>query len=458
MKKIIVFVVFVFTVLFDFNVIAGKTNKKSIRRTAKSSRKNATRKVSAGRRAVTPENDRKKSEDVKEEIKEVVDKSADVEKKETENGTVNEEKKEETYVSCMDKYCINEMDPDKGRCRCSQQLTRISKILRDIEKAQNKADEQNKNLEVLMNVADTAGVNESLGAVYDNINSVEKKSKNMSFGAIDKNFGVLEGIQLYEKANEKCELFITDKEKVDAMIADYKQKIETDCSAYTTVLKDKADNVNNLLVQAQKNQEKFNEQEYKKLNQLETPACYMEYETCMKTQCGETFRKCAEPLQRKTFIKKCRSINYGKCEENMSVVLVDLNKKIDKALEIEKIRQNCRSVMGQIIGGQCIFQFQYRADSCGSGKTCGTQDEKFFLPGTTVVCDDRRGSFKELKLGCHEKCYIVNPSNNVVKYWGTNRGGGVCKLRRNLDKYYVPVPEGWGTDGYPKNPEIRNEI
>ncbi len=480
MKNFIVLVIFFLSIVFNFDVMAGKTSKKVARRTAKSSKKSkATRKASGGRRSALSKGNRVKNEEVKEEDKKPA--VGDTENKVLEN---QEEKKDETYNSCMDKYCINEMDPDKARCRCSAQLTRIGKILRDIEKAQNKADEQNKNLEVLMNVDNTASVNDNLGAVYENINSVEKKAKNMSFGAMDKNFGVLEGIQLYNKAHEKCEPLITDKEKMNAFVADYKKKIETDCSAYTTVLKDKADNVNNLLVQAQKNQEKFNEQEYKKLNQLETPACYIEYETCMKTQCGENFTKCAESQKRKTFIKKCRAINYGKCEQNISVVLVDLNKTINKALEIEKVRQSCRSAMGQLIGGQCMFKFQYRADSCGSGKTCGTMDEKFFLPGTTVVCDDRRGSFKELKTGCHEKCYIVSENDRVVRYWGTNvetdgnkTAGKVfgaifslglstissnaqpgCKSDGDLDKYYVPVPEGWKTDGYPANPEIKNEI
>ena len=73
------------------------------------------------------------------------------------------------------------MAPDKGRCRCSSQLTRIEKILRDIEKIQNEADEKNKNLEALMNVSNSVYINDSVGSVYDNINSIEKKSKTLSF-------------------------------------------------------------------------------------------------------------------------------------------------------------------------------------------------------------------------------------------------------------------------------------
>ena len=35
----------------------------------------------------------------------------------------------DSFASCMDNICKSDMAPDKGRCRCSSQLTRIEKIL-----------------------------------------------------------------------------------------------------------------------------------------------------------------------------------------------------------------------------------------------------------------------------------------------------------------------------------------
>ena len=53
------------------------------------------------------------------------------------------------FALCMDKLCKStSADDEKGRCRCSSQLGRIEKILRDIEKIRDEADAKNKNLEV----------------------------------------------------------------------------------------------------------------------------------------------------------------------------------------------------------------------------------------------------------------------------------------------------------------------
>ena len=365
------------------------------------------------------------------------------------------EEGKDPYISCMDDICFSSLDEEKGRCRCSPQLARIEKVLRDIRKIQNEADERSKNLEILMNVSDSANVSENIGNVYSNINSIENKSKQMSFAKISK-FGVMEGIPLYKKAVEQCSSFLKDKDEKqkNALEVDYKTKIESDCSAYTSILKDKADSASNLLTQTQKNQEKFDEQEYKKLNQVDVSTCFVEYETCMKTQCGENFVRCKEISKRNAFFKKCQSINYGRCEQNKSIVLRDLRKSIAKALEKERIAQNCRSSMGQIKDGKCLYQAQYRADKCTHCKHI--QDEKWFSPGDTIICEDRRGgSFKDLVYGCHESCYLV--SGKQVKYLGTNASDyvGLCKMMKNLDEYTLPVPDGWGRDGYPVSEELK---
>ena len=391
-------------------------------------------------------------------------------------------KEEDKFISCMDNFCKSSSDEDKGRCRCSSQLTRIEKILRDIDKIQNEADAQNKNMETLMNVSNTAIVDDSIGNVYDNINSIEKKAKNLSGKRLDGKTMVMEGYPLYKKAYEECKTHLptgdglsTKKEQ------EYQTMIESDCSAYTTVLKEKADTAQNLLVQAQKNQEMFEEQQHKQLNQLDTSSCYVEYENCMKTQCGEEYKFCKESTKLEANFKKCQSINYGKCEENKVVVIKDLKKTIKKAFAKAEVAQSCLSAMGHIMNGKCIFKVRYIADGCTSAKNCGQSQEKQFNPGYTVTCEDRRGDFKDLVSGCKESCYIIGP-NDEEKFIGTNRetdGGknakkvglaiitlGIsainsntlpgCKSDGDLDRYTLPTPAGWGSDGYPVHPELKN--
>lgn len=357
----------------------------------------------------------------------------------------------ESFTSCMDNICKSEMAPDKGRCRCSAQLTRIEKILRDIEKIQSEADEKNKSLEALMNVSNTAYVDDSIGSVYDNINSIEKKSKTLASQKLDSKYLVMEGLPLYETAIKECKSHLPsnagDAEKTKR---EYQTLVESDCSAYTTVLKEKADSASNLLTQAQKNQEMFEEQEYKKRNQLDSNGCYIEYESCLKTQCGENFTACLENAKLEANLKKCESINYGKCEDNKSIVLLDLRKMVDKAREKEKIAQSCRSAMGQIIGGKCLFKVLYVADKCTIARKCGDSQEKLFNPGDSFKCDDSKGPFKEILLGCKESCYLIG-SNEEEKYLGTNRSF-FCA---SPSKVTLPIPAGWGRDGYPLNEELK---
>lgn len=382
------------------------------------------------------------------------------------------------FSSCMDNVCKIDSDDEKGRCRCSSQLYRIEKVLRDIEKVQNEADEKNKNLEMLMNVSNTASVSDNLGSLYDNINSIENKSKKLAANKIDTRYGVIEGAPLYEEGLNQCKSYLSGD--FDSLKKDYDRLIEEDCAAYTSILKEKADTATSLLTQAQKNKEMFDEQEYKKINQLDKDSCYVEYETCMKTQCGEEFTACLENAKLEANLKKCQSVNYGKCEANKSIIVVELRKSIQKAREKNKIAQSCLSAMGHIENGQCVFKVRYVADSCSIAKKCGDSQEKTFLPGYRVTCDDNRGDFKELVLGCKESCFLMGSNGeerkigtNVEQNGGKNTGrviGAVltlgisltssnaipgCKADGDLDRYTLPIPEGWGSDGYPVDEQLK---
>ena len=385
------------------------------------------------------------------------------------------EEGETNFISCMDNICKASADDERGRCRCSTQLVRIEKILRDIDKVQNEADAQNKNLEALMNVSNTSVIDDSVSSIYNNINNIENKAKTLASKKIDGKTFVAEGLPLYKKAYAECKsLLPSDKGENSKRVQEYQTMIEGDCSAYTSILKEKADNAQNLLVQAQKNREMFDEQQYKQLNQLDTSSCYVEYETCMKTNCGEDFSFCREPQKFETSLKKCQSVNYGKCEENKAVVIKQLRKTMESAVVKTEIAQSCRSAMGHIVNGKCVFKVRYIADN-------GDSEEKTFSPGYTIVCDDKRGEFKDLQKGCKESCYLVSPNGDEQKI-GTNKetkGGknaqkvigaivtlGLsqldsnnqigCKSDYDLDHYTLPIPAGWGADGFPLNKDLKN--
>ncbi|MBR1544630.1 MAG: hypothetical protein IJ638_01640, partial [Alphaproteobacteria bacterium] len=78
-----------------------------------------------------------------------------------------------------------------------------------------------------------------------------------------------------------------------------------------------------------------------------------------------------------------------------------------------------------------------------------------------VRCDDSNGDFKDLVAGCHESCYLKGPNGEERKI-GDNRASGSVKLFRTIgigcsvSKHTLPVPEGWGTDGYPVDEELKN--
>ncbi|MBD5405811.1 hypothetical protein HDR59_04680 [bacterium] len=456
MKKFICFLlVFTFGVeVFSAFSQTSKTNTKRAAKTSSSSRKvssSSSKSSSSGRRSVIATTTTK-----------------------TETSAGND------FDSCMDNFCKSSSAEDKGRCRCSSQLSRIEKTLRDIEKIQNEADEENKLMETLMNVSNVASVTDVVGSVYDNINSIEKKAKTISAIGVDKATLVMEGLPLYEEAFGKCESSLSSYSNDDkeAKITEYNKLIEADCSAYTTVLKEKADSAKNLLVQAKKNREMYDEQEYKKLNQLDTNACYVEYEACTKTECGINFSHCKDDANVQRVLKKCQAVNYGKCEDNKVVVMRDIKKYIAKELEKVRLAETCKAAAGHLKNGQCLFKVLYVADKCSSSKKgCGSSQEVWARPSQSFVCADREGSFQDLVVGCWESCYIEGP-NGERFYKGTNSetgkkksgklglailtsglsliGTGVPQCKSSFDKFSTPPPpSGWGADGYPINPELR---
>lgn len=242
----------------------------------------------------------------------------------------------QTFTECMDGFCKSPLFPDKGRCRCSPNLLRIEKALRDIERQQAEADRSAKALEIAMNVEDVLAVEAVVGSAYDNINSIEKSAKVAAAVRIDERTHVAEGVSLFNEAVKRCAGAMETPEDKSMKPKEYQVAVEKDCGSYSTVLKEKQDSVANLLIQTQKNQEMFDATEDKKRNLLDTDACRVEYQACAKNECGEDWKVCREMYQIDNAIKRCEAVNKGKCEDMKALVLRDLRDYIYN--EIQRIR------------------------------------------------------------------------------------------------------------------------
>jgi hypothetical protein len=230
----------------------------------------------------------------------------------------------QTFTECMDGFCKSPMFPDKGRCRCSPNLIRIEKSLRDIERQQAEADKSAKALEIAMNVDDVLAVENAVSSAYDNINSIEKSAKVSAALRIDERTHVPEGVSLFNEAVKLCASAMETPEDKAMKPKEYQVAVEKDCGSFSTILKEKQDSVANLLIQTQKNQEMFDETENKKRNLLDTDTCRVEYQACAKNECGEDWKVCREMYQIDNAVKRCEAVNKGKCEDTKALVLRDL--------------------------------------------------------------------------------------------------------------------------------------
>ena len=318
------------------------------------------------------------------------------------------------YRACMDDVCLSPMQPDRGRCRCSGNLVRIEKVLRDIEKSQNEADKLQKELEILMNVANSSIIKDALGNTYDNIAAIEKKAKMAASNRIDGSSGVMEGLPLYEHADKSCapEIAALPEAERGAKVKEYSTLVESDCAAYATVLKEKADSVASLLTQVQKNREMFFATEDKKRNQLSLSACKAEYEACIKSECGLNFKACLEEHRQDAAVNKCEAANRGKCEDSKDVVRADMKSFISLELRKADLIVSCRQSHGWVENGRCLFK-------CITPKGGGDLAETM-------------SAYKDLSCSG----YLLGPD-------GEKAGNSAS------------APKGWAPDGYPSEKELR---
>jgi len=290
-------------------------------------------------------------------------------------------------------------------------------VLRDIEKAQAEADRKSKELEGLMNVTNTGAIAEAMGSIRTNIDSIEHTAKTLAANRIDSDTLVLEGQPLYAEAHKQCQPEIAAMEKSDfeAKVKEYISLIEKDCGAYTTILKERADAVQQLLTSAQKNLETHSMQKHRERNALDLPACRLEYEACIKSECGVNFRNCKQAHQQKAILQKCEDANYGKCEDVKAIIISGLHDFMKKEIRKDDLALACSAAQGWIEGGKCVFKVIY-------DKSGGDKKQIEVLPGASIS----------------DGGFLLSPG-------GTRAPVGTS----------VPLPAGWAADGFPTDKTLR---
>lgn len=235
------------------------------------------------------------------------------------------------FPDCMDSYCKSPDFEDKGRCRCSANLPKIEMVLRNIEAVSRQADGLARNLEVQMNLG--AGTQSELNETARLIGEIERNARGAAANRIDERTNVAEGPALHRHAMETCRAALpNDADRADNMQKAYNALMERDCGAYTTILKERADMVQQLLLQAQKNVELFATQEFRARNQLDPGACRLEFESCIRTECGEGMLMCDTLAAVNNAFTRCSIINENKCEDSRASILLEMRNLIEGEL------------------------------------------------------------------------------------------------------------------------------
>ena len=130
-----------------------------------------------------------------------------------------------------------------------------------------------------------------------------------------------------------------------------------------------------------------------------------------------------------------------------------------------------------------MFNIEFRADKCDRTNIfhagCGSSAPKKQLnPGSSTSCS--MSSFGGIQKECLNSCYLVS-ADGTEKYLGTDKdtsggktagrvaagifslgitelAGAGAKITCQSPKISVPHPSGWGADGYPVDPELKEAM
>jgi hypothetical protein len=221
----------------------------------------------------------------------------------------------EAFENCMDNMCYDGVYEEKGRCPCSDEISRIEKVLATIDDLQDKADKESAALEDLLE-GEKEGNKGGESTFFGSLSELAVE--------VGKNPTASAAFRLGERSFETCVALApkASNEEKDKWLKVYMNKVDADCANYAAMLKERADGLVSFYLQVKKNREIYDEQEKNRHDAIDDPTlCYMEYEACALEECGEKFKGCKNSLKLRAMLQKCQAMNKGKCDSQKMVVI-----------------------------------------------------------------------------------------------------------------------------------------
>lgn len=207
---------------------------------------------------------------------------------------------------CMDSVCIYSKFPEKGRCRCSDEIASSLDLELKLFDIENEIEKRNR-VSVITSGAtfeDISVISSKLQSLYENMSAIDTEKLYMTRMAV-----MSEGQEVLDDALQKCDIKMNSQDFID-----YKKQIDDDCSVYLRTLRDRVEMATSTLSVAVKNQRQAEKNNFMKNNLLSEDECYLEYEACLKEQCGKGFSSCLRPIEKDGAVIKCKAIMKNKCE------------------------------------------------------------------------------------------------------------------------------------------------
>lgn len=256
---------------------------------------------------------------------------------------------QEQYNDCMDQFCAV-IDANQGRCSCSSNLTKYTKVEEAVKDANNKLNEVAQRIryvglsadeirailteteaeEALAGTKDTSANRNMLEQIEDLIRDPVSSSSaynsvgdfgldmdlNFSAGEADLfnldfldsgstgSFSNLRGGELYRAAKKRCNAVLNQCKDAGSttsqITGNYDLAIDKDCIAYEKGLKKMNETLISNVGSANRMLQKARLAVLQNKNMYDAKGCIGALETCMKDEmvCGENYFKCVDPTKK----------------------------------------------------------------------------------------------------------------------------------------------------------------
>ncbi|MBQ2017645.1 MAG: hypothetical protein II208_03940 [Alphaproteobacteria bacterium] len=320
---------------------------------------------------------------------------------------------QEQYNDCMDQFCAV-IDANQGRCSCSSNLTKYTKVEEAVKDANNKLNEVAQRIryvglsadeirailteteaeEALAGTKDTSANRNMLEQIEDLIRDPVSSSSaynsvgdfgldmdlNFSAGEADLfnldfldsgstgSFSNLRGGELYRAAKKRCNAVLNQCKDAGSttsqITGNYDLAIDKDCIAYEKGLKKMNETLISNVGSANRMLQKARLAVLQNKNMYDAKGCIGALETCMKDEmvCGENYFKCVDPT--KKYIDENGQVVLGQRTANIIDYMQNYNNaSIDRDFlqtaykDLEVSDDNCKLGANRGNAGGCVANY-----------------------------------------------------------------------------------------------------